>query len=182
MTDHSAIGKYSKRKGYSGEKAIADRWEKKFGGSVKRTPRSGGFAKYVGDDWAGDLIFRDNFFATQGITAECKYGYKAFDKRWIRQAWGEAEERGIIIWTTGSYATKRTYIIAFRDYLETIAELEDVLIHETSRFPKKAVDQGNTVVWKIPEYGKYISGLVVCSLERFEEIIEYAEGYNNETQ
>lgn len=94
----SAKARYSRKKGYLGEHEVERVWEEALGGKVRRTPRSGGFAKHLGDDWAGDFLFKDNALADLRLVGENKNGYEAFSKEWVKQGIREGGDRFFIRW------------------------------------------------------------------------------------
>lgn len=83
----SKTGKRSKRKGASYERTIADKFKKRYGIELKRTPQSGGFAKKSekADDFRGDITIVDTKQVLK-LHIECKNHQKWSLPQWLRQA------------------------------------------------------------------------------------------------
>lgn len=146
--EHSKIGKYSKKKGYIGEKNFSDKYQKIFGGEIRPMPRSGGFSRYAGDTFSGDIFFKGNVFADLKITIEHKYGYNAFSKDWLHQAWNDNQERGIIVWTRGRYSEKSTVVVLHKNLFdELIVDLTLYKGYETPIIPKDKAEEQGFVLW-----------------------------------
>ena len=115
-------GRRNKRKGKAKEKDVEKLLLSVVGGVIRRTPGSGAMANFSGDDWAGDLWFKDNFLADDKVVAEIKHGYSSFSKKWIEQA-NELGDWGIVpkffIWWTPKHSRVSVVVIPFAwyDYL-----------------------------------------------------------------
>ena len=141
-------GRRNKRKGKAKEKDVEKLLLSVVGGVIRRTPGSGAMANFSGDDWAGDLWFKDNFLADDKVVAEIKHGYSSFSKRWIEQA-NELGDWGLIpkwfVWWTGKHSRTSIVTIPFA-WHEYLNKEFSQLNYGGQRFPKKEALE-EVIVW-----------------------------------
>ena len=140
-------GRRNKRKGKAKEKDVEKLLLSVVGGVIRRTPGSGAMANFSGDDWAGDLWFKDNFLADDKVVAEIKHGYSSFSKKWLEQA-NELGDWGLVpkwfIWWTPKHSRTSVVVIPFAWYEYLYKEFSH-LNYSEGRFPKEALER--VVVW-----------------------------------
>jgi len=109
-------GRASKRKGKTAEREVGKKCEDALGGSVKRTPCSGGL------DMKGDLRPHGNIL--EGWHMEIKRQESWSVPAWIRQAEGDAGSSPWVLWMRRSNCPWRVVMDA-EDWLRLMSELQE---------------------------------------------------------
>ena len=120
--DRSKLGKRSKAKGSSYERATAKKFKEAYGEDLVRTPQSGGFAKKSAkaNDFRGDIVPADEDVEL-ALHIECK-NHKTWSlPTWFQQAQSDCPEGKIPVVIFHQHKSSKDYIaLSLEDFFKIV--------------------------------------------------------------